>query len=76
MFCGVKAVCSLFEPLTLGGNGISHLQQVMEVSTCVLHSFDSLIAHFGLLHGGKSVRYVHFDVFIAIDYDVPSRSSF
>ena len=37
-------------------NGISHLQQVKEVRTCVSHSFDSLIAHLGLLHGGKFIR--------------------
>ena len=38
------------------GSRPSHLQQVMEVKTCVFHSFDSLIAYFRLLCGGKSFR--------------------
>ena len=46
-------VCLIFD---LRGKWNLAFATVMEVRTCVLHNFDSLIAHLGLLCGGKSIR--------------------
>ena len=52
------------------------LQQVMEVRTCVLHSFDSLIEHLGLLCGeNPSDKFISM-YSIAGDHDAPGGSSF